>query len=171
MQHEHSTEFSAASLLSAINNNGAYRQVAEQARAFQLDRQQQEYFYHQMLVELVQLFPDAIAIANLEGQILFGNERARELLSMPSLDIPPEEWGDHFTVLNQEKEPVDLTALPLLRTLKTGQPNSGNFWIKTKKHLRLLHISARAICPEPQNEIIGGVLLWRLLKEDAVEPE
>jgi len=73
-----------------------------------------------------------IFITDLNGNLIFYNESAEQILGRKFEDsgvMPAEEWSVIFNPQDENGKNLPPDDLPLMKTLKTGQPAQGNFYI------------------------------------------
>ena len=73
-----------------------------------------------------------IWIAGVEGELLFYNEPAEELISRrfdEAGEMPLDQLGEIFQVANEAGQPVNISKLPLTLALTRRRPAQGRFRI------------------------------------------
>ena len=84
--------------------------------------------------QLAECLTTAIFIVDPEGNLLFYNEPAEDILGKKFEDtgeMPVAEWSTIFKPLDDHAVALAPEELPLVKTLTTQKPAHGSFWIKS----------------------------------------
>lgn len=107
----------------------------------------------------------AVFLTDPEGNLLFYNEPAEELLGRRFEEtgaMPVEEWSTIFKPVDENNLPLAAEKLPLVRTLNTQQPAHGSFWIESLKgDINQISVTSMPLVGRP-NRFVGAVaFFWK----------
>jgi PAS domain-containing protein len=107
----------------------------------------------------------AIFIVDPEGNLIFYNEPAEEILGIrfgETGSMPVDKWAAMFTPTDENGKPLPPEALPLVETLSTQKPAYGSIYIDSKKDERyVITISSLPICGRPNRYLGAMAIFWR----------
>jgi PAS domain-containing protein len=86
--------------------------------------------------QLAECLSIPVFITNTQGDLLYYNESAEEILGKRFQDtgaMSVEIWSTIFQPLDDKGNPLSPEGLPLVRTLKNATPDHGSIWIKSLK--------------------------------------
>jgi len=86
--------------------------------------------------QLAETLSTAIFIIDPEGNLLFYNESAEDILGKKFEDtgvMSVSEWGTIFKPMDDKGNSLSPEDLPLVITLNSHEPAHGSFWIKSLK--------------------------------------
>ena len=114
--------------------------------------------------QLAEGLSTAIFIVDPEGNLLFYNEPAEELLGRRFEDtgeMPVAVWSTIFKPLDDNGEPFPPEDMPLVKTLTTHQPAHGSFWIESLKgDKNKLNVTSLPINGRPERFIGAMAIFW-----------
>jgi PAS domain-containing protein len=122
---------------------------------------------HEIEVILMKLVASYLAmpvfLVDPEGNLVYYNEPAEAILGRrydETGEMPPEEWGTVWSPTDDEGDPIAPEDLPLSRTLQSGKPATGAFWVEAHDGVRR-RISVTAFPMIGQNSRnLGSVALF-----------
>lgn len=107
----------------------------------------------------------AIFIVDPEGNLIFYNEPAEEILGIrfgETGSMPVDKWAAMFTPTDADGKPLPPEALPLVETLATQKPAYGSIYIDSKKDERYaITISSLPISGRPNRYLGAMAIFWR----------
>ncbi len=86
--------------------------------------------------QLAETLSTAMFIIDTQGNLLFYNEPAEEILGKKFEDtgvMSVNEWGTIFKPMDDKGNSMNPEDLPLVKTLNNHLPAHGSFWIKSLK--------------------------------------
>jgi PAS domain-containing protein len=95
------------------------------------------------LISLVSL---AAILVDVEGDIVFYNDPAAEVIGSPFEEIGTltrEEWSERFGPFDEAGRPVPSDDLPVATALREGRPAYGRFYVRTDRGM--LEVEAGAL--------------------------
>ncbi len=102
-------------------------------------------------------------ITDPEGNLLFFNEPAEDILGKRFEDTGPlalSEWAVIFNPEDEKGQPFPVEELPLVKTLSAKQPYTGNFWIESldgdKHYLSVTSMPLRGRA----NRYVGAIAIF-----------
>lgn len=114
--------------------------------------------------QLAEGLSTAIFIVDPEGNLLFYNEPAEELLGRrfeETGEMPVAVWSTIFKPLDDRGEPLPPENLPLVKTLSTHKPAHGSFWIESLKgDKNKLNVTSLPINGRPERFIGAMAIFW-----------
>jgi PAS domain-containing protein len=100
-----------------------------------------------LMRELASHLATAVFVVGPEGDLLYYNERAEELLGSrfdETGEVPMASWSTAFSPTDEHGAPIPPERLPLVITVQEGRPAHGAFSIRsldgTSRHLELTAI-------------------------------
>lgn len=105
-----------------------------------------------------------IFITDTEGNLLFYNEPAEDILGRKFEDtgpMPVDEWSSIFKPEDEEGRPLPPEGLPLVRTIGSRKPDQGSFWIESLLGGRyLLNVTSLPIIGRAGNYMGAMAIFW-----------
>ncbi len=119
---------------------------------------------------------DGIVVANAEGEFLYVNPAAEQIVGMGATDAPQGEWAEKYGTYHPDREtPMKTEDLPLIRAIHRGEStDEEDIFIRNSKKPKgvYIRVSARPLL-DKVGGIRGGVIIFRdvterLLAEEAL---
>ncbi|RQW03977.1 PAS domain S-box protein, partial [candidate division KSB1 bacterium] len=110
---------------------------------------------------------EGIVIADRNGELLFFNYVAEEILGIGMQKIDPEKWADVYGCFYpDQRTPFPSDRIPLAQTLRTGQVASEIIYIKNphKPEGVYIDINSRPILGEA-GDLWGGIVVFKDITE------
>lgn len=110
-----------------------------------------------------------VFLTDTEGNMLFYNQPAEEILGRPFEDrgpVPVGEWSRIFHPTDADGRPVDPKELPLVRTLRMQKPAEKRFYIESLQgdHYELFVMSFPLI--GVSRRFVGAIaIFWKIEEE------
>ena len=120
---------------------------------------------------------DGIVVANAEGQFLYVNPNAEQIVGLGATDTSPDEWAEKYgTFYPDRKTPIKTEDLPLLRAIFQGESTDDeDLFIRNAKRPDgvYIRVSGRPLLNDIGG-IRGGVIIFRdvtrqMVAEEALE--
>lgn len=108
-----------------------------------------------------------VFIVDTEGNLIFYNEPAEELLGLTyneSGAMPTSEWSTMFRPQDDKGNAFPVEDLPLVQTLATQLPSHGKFWINNLRgSVYKISVTSFPIMGRP-NRFLGAIaIFWKIL--------
>lgn len=108
----------------------------------------------------------AVFIVDPEGNLIFYNEKAENLLGMRYEDtgaMPVSEWSSIFTPRGDDGNELAPEDLPLVQTLAKQRPAHGEFWIKSLKGKNhKISVTSFPIMGKPSRFLGAIAIFWKM---------
>lgn len=107
----------------------------------------------------------AVFLTDTEGNLLFYNEPAEELLGRRFEEtgaMPVGEWSTIFNPVDENNMPLAPLQLPLVRTLSTRQPAHGTFWIESLQgEAHQISVTSMPLVGRPDRFVGAVAFFWK----------
>ena len=117
---------------------------------------------------------DGIVVADAQGEFLYVNPAAEQIVGMGPTDASPEEWSETYGTFYPDREtPVEAKDLPLLRAIFGGESTDDvDLFIRNAKRPDgvFIRVSGRPLLDEIGG-IRGGVIAFRDATEQMLSEE
>ena len=143
-----------------------FRDITEQkAAAEELSKTMAELRYQNDLIDTAfRSISDGIVVANANGDFLYVNPAAEQIVGVGIADGPPDEWSQFYGTYHPDREtPIPTEELPLLRAIHKGESvDEEDIFIRNAKRPDGIYIrvSARPLLNDVGG-IQGGVIVFR----------
>ncbi len=119
--------------------------------------------------QLADSLSTAVFIVDPDGNLIFYNEPAEELLGLRYEEtgvMSMVEWSSIFTPRDDHGNILPPQELPLVNTLSEQKPAHGEFWIKSLKGKKFkISVTSFPIMGRP-NRFLGGLaIFWKKMEE------
>lgn len=108
----------------------------------------------------------AVFIVDPEGNLIFYNEKAENLLGMRYEEtgaMPVSEWSSIFTPRDDDGNKLAPEELPLVQTLTKQKPAHGEFWIKSLKGKDYkISVTSFPIIGKPSRFLGAIAIFWKM---------
>jgi len=115
--------------------------------------------------QLAETLSTAIFIIDTEGNLLFYNEPAEEILGKKFEDtgvMTVSEWGTVFKPMDDKGNALNPEDLPLVRTLNSHLPAHGSFWIKSLKGMNMrISVNSFPLIGRGQRFLGAVAVFWK----------
>ena len=153
-----------------------FRDITQQkAAAEELSKTMAELRYQNDLIETAfRSISDGIVVANANGEFLYVNPAAEQIVGVGISDGPPDEWSQFYGTYHPDREtPIPTEELPLLRAIHKGESvDEEDIFIRNAKRPDGIYIrvSARPLLNDVGG-IQGGVIAFRDVTARALAEE
>ena len=116
---------------------------------------------------------DGVVVANKEGEFLFFNPFAEEILGIGATEEPPEGWADVYGTFEPDKvTPIPGTELPLAKAIRGEITNDVEIFIRNRNRANgvFISVSGRPLY-DAADELIGGVVAFHDISQLKKEQE
>lgn len=107
----------------------------------------------------------AVFLTDPEGNLLFYNEPAEELLGRRFEEtgaMPVEEWSTIFKPVDENHIPLPAEKLPLVKTLSSQRPAHGSFWIESLKgDINQISVTSVPLVGRPDRFVGAVAFFWK----------
>jgi PAS domain-containing protein len=111
----------------------------------------------------------AVFITDTQGNLLFYNEPAEELLGRRFQEtgaMPVEEWSTIFNPVDELNNPMLPEKLPLVKTIMTQRPAHGSFWIESLKgEIHKISVTSMPLVGRPDRFVGAVAFFWKTNEE------
>ena len=117
----------------------------------------------QLMQTVFDSISDGVVVADAGGEFTIFNPSAERMIGMGMLEVPPEEWTDHYGIFYlDEKTHVPTHELPLLRAMAGEAVDEMELFIRNDKRPEgvYLSVSGRPLAGHSE-EPAGGVVVFR----------
>lgn len=115
--------------------------------------------------QLAECLSIPVFITDVEGNLLFYNEPAEDILGLRYEDtgeMTVEEWGTIFKNRDEEGQPLPPEELPLVKTLKHRLPHHKTFWIESLQgKAERISVTAYPIIGRADTFLGAVAIFWR----------
>jgi PAS domain S-box-containing protein len=121
-----------------------------------------------LMRELASKLSSGIFLVDPEGNLLFYNEAAEELLGMRFDEtgaMAMADWSEHFTPTDERGETHDPHHLPLGRVVQSRRPAHGSFWIAAQDGSnRFIEVTAFPLIGQADRFLGAAALFWEVAR-------
>ena len=119
--------------------------------------------------QLADSLSTAVFIVDPDGNLIFYNEPAEELLGLRYEEtgvMPMAEWSSIFTPRDDHGNVLPPEELPMVHTMSEQLPAHGEFWIKSLKGVKFkISVTSFPIMGRP-NRFLGGIaIFWKITEK------
>lgn len=107
--------------------------------------------------------PDGVCVINKDGSLRMCNPAGQDMFDVSPEDYEKDAWSDLIKVLDLNRHPLSEEQLPAYRTLATGEPTNGSFYIVQKD--ANLPVSVMTAPIMHSGEMSGAVSVFRDITE------
>ena len=130
----------------------------------------------QLMETIFNSISDGVIVADAEGKFNMFNPSAEQIVGIGMLDIPPEEWTEHYGVFQLDKHThVPTDQIPLVRSMNGEEINNIELFIRNEQKPDGVYISVngRPLMKDGKEQN-GGVVAFRdvtqrKIAEDALQ--
>ena len=109
---------------------------------------------------------EGLSICNLNGELVFSNQKAKEVLGIDSDKETPDQWHDTFgTFLPDQKTPFPEQDYPLVKALQGEKVRDQVIFIRNHFRPKGMSISCNADPIHEEGRIIGAIVLFNDVTE------
>jgi PAS domain-containing protein len=116
--------------------------------------------------QLADSLSTAVFIVDTDGNLIFYNERAEDLLGLRYEEtgvMPVSEWSSIFTPKDDHGNVLAPEDLPLVQTLSKQKPAHGVFWIKSLKGKNYkISVTSFPIMGKPHRFLGAIAIFWKM---------
>ncbi len=116
--------------------------------------------------QLAECLSIPVFITDIEGNLLFYNEPAEEILGKryeETGEMPVEEWSTIFKPLDDKGKLLNPEDLPLVQTLNNCLPAHGSFWIESlKKEIHKISVTSFPIMGRGNRFLGATAIFWKI---------
>ena len=106
---------------------------------------------------------DGVVVTGKDGEFLFVNPRAEQMVGMGPTDAPSDEWSETYgTFYPDQKTPVPSDELPLMRAMRGETTDDVELFIRNQERPKgvFISVSGRPL-QDDTGTIEGGVIVLR----------
>lgn len=109
-----------------------------------------------------------VFLVDVDGNLLFYNEKAEELLGTRFDEtgaLPVSDWSTQFRAADDNGDPLPPESLPLVQVLASHRPSHGQFWIQGLDGVsRYLEVTAFPLLGQGGTFLAACALFWEVAR-------